>query len=137
MRWIKESMVLIIIFLIILFTIIMLFYDCLPFSQDRVKSVEYEATEKIKTIMEDVETRSVVKKEGEAQTLKIYSVDKSDLTVHSGEGYETGKKDPFAEVSDTVDEVITTEITEGETAKANSSNPVENEGTFFENKNSK
>lgn len=134
----KQLLVLLALFLIILFTVSMLFYDCFPFSQDRVKSVEYQADEKVKAIVGEVESKSVVADISEEnEVLRTYEVDKSDLTIKAGEEYEAGKKDPFSEVSEPVKEVVTTQAIEGETIKANSSNPVENTGTFFESKNSK
>lgn len=133
----KQLLIVISLFLIILFTISMLFYDCLPFSEDRVKSIEYQADEKVKAIIGEVESKSVIADDEENKILVTYEVDKAELTTRNGAEYEAGKKDPFAEVSDPVKEVVTTEVTEGETLKANSSNPVENTGTFFESKNSK
>lgn len=130
----KQLLVLLALFIIVLFTVGMLFYDCFPFSEDRVKSIEYQADEKVKTIVGEVESKSVV---AENEVLKTYEVDKSDLVTNAGEEYEAGKKDPFSKDSEPVKEVVTTEVTEVETVKANSSNPVKNEGTFFESKNSK
>lgn len=133
----KELLIIVLLFAVILFTISILFYDCLPFSEDRVKSIEYQADEKVKATIEEVKEKSTITAEESNKSLKTYSVDKADLTAYSGEDYEAGKKDPFAEVSEPIEEVVTTESTEGETSKSNSSNPVENTGTFFESKNSK
>lgn len=129
----KELLIIALLILVIVFTVCILFYDCLPFSDDRIESIEYEADEKVTATIEEIKEKSV----SDDNTLKSYSVDKADLTTYNEEEYESGKKDPFAEVSEPVEEVVTTEVTEGETSKASSSNPVENTGTFFESENSK
>lgn len=128
----KQLLIILSLFLIILFTISMLFYDCFPFSEDRVKSIEYQADEKVKTIVGEVESKSITNDETKQnEILKTYEVDKSDLIINTGEEYEAGKKKPFSEVSEPVKEVVTTQVVEGESIKANSSNPVENTGTFL------
>lgn len=136
-RFSKEILISLLLFSIILFTIYVLFYDCLPFSEDRVKSIEYQADEKVKETIAEVKQKSTATEEDASKVLKTYNVDKADLTANTGEDYEAGKKNPFAEVSEPVKESVTTEVVEGETSKSNSSNPVENTGTFFESKNSK
>lgn len=133
----KELLIIVLLFAVLIFTISILFYDCLPFSEDRVKSIEYQADEKVKATMSEVEEKSIISEDEPNKTLKTYTVDKADLTVYSGEEVEAGKKDPFAEVSEPVEEVVTTETTEGETSKSNSYNSSENTGTFFESKNLK
>lgn len=133
----KELLIIVLLFAVLIFTISILFYDCLPFSEDRVKSIEYQADEKVKATMSEVEEKSIISEDEPNKTLKTYTVDKADLTVYSGEEVEAGKKDPFAEVSEPVEEVVTTETTEGETSKSNSFNSSENTGTFFESKNLK
>lgn len=133
----KELLIIVLLFAVLIFTISILFYDCFPFSEDRVKSIEYQADEKVKATMSEVEEKSVISEDELNKTLKTYTVDKADLTVYSGEEVEAGKKDPFAEVSEPVEEVVTTETTEGETSKSNSFNSSENTGTFFESKNLK
>lgn len=133
----KELLIIVLLFAVLIFTISILFYDCFPFSEDRVKSIEYQADEKVKATMSEVEEKSIISEDEPNKALKTYTVDKADLTVYSGEEVEAGKKDPFAEVSEPVEEVVTTETVEGETSKSNSSNPSENTGTFFESKNLK
>lgn len=136
-RFTKELLIIVLLFSVIMFTISILFYDCFPFSEDRVKSIEYQADEKVKSTIAEVKEKSAVSTEDVGKTLKTYSVDKADLTAYSGEEYEAGKKNPFAEDSEPVEEVVTTEVTSGETSNANSSKAAENTGTFFESKNSK
>lgn len=134
----KELLIIVLLVAVIVFTIIILFYDCLPFSEDRVKSIEYQADERVKTTIEEVKEKSTISAEESDKILKTYNVDKADLTAYNGEEvYEAGKKDPFAEVSEPVEEVVTTKVIEGETSNVNGANPVENTGTFFESKNSK
>lgn len=136
-RFTKELLIIVLLFSVIIFTVSILFYDCFPFSEDRVKSIEYQADEKIKSTIAEVKEKSAISTEDTSKILKSYSVDKADLTVYNGEEYEAGKKNPFAEVSEPVEDVVTTEVTGGETSNPNSSNPVETTGTFFESKNSK
>ncbi len=115
----REILITLLLFAVILFTIYILFYDCFPFSEDRVKSIEYQADEKVKTIMAEIEQKSSITKGDATQILKTYNVDKADLTTDTGEDYETGKKNPFAEISEPVKENVTTEVTEGENSKTN------------------
>lgn len=133
----KELLIIVLLFSALIFTVSILFYDCLPFSEDRVSSIEYQADEKVKATIAEVEEKSIISEEESNKTLKTYTVDKADLTVYSGEQVEAGKKDPFAEVSEPIEEVVTTETTGGETSKSSSSNPSESTGTFFESENMK
>ena len=133
----KELLIIVLLFAVIIFTTCILFYDCLPFSEARVKSIEYKADEKVKATIAEIEEKSIISEDETSKTLKSYTVDKADLTAYSSGNIEAGKKDPFAEVSEPVEEVVTTEATSGETSKSNSSNPSENTGTFFEKPNSK
>lgn len=136
-KFAKELLIIVLLFSVILFTISILFYDCFPFSESRIHSIEYQADEKVKAIIAEIDQKSIISDNSQNQILKTYTVDKADLTAYSGENVEAGKKDPFAEVSEPVQEVVTTESTGGETSKSNSSNPSESTGTFFETGNSK
>ena len=133
----KELLIVVLLFSALIFTVSILFYDCLPFSEERVNSIEYQADEKVKTTMAEVEQKSMISEDEPNKILKTYTVDKADLTVYSGEQVDAGKKDPFAEVSEPVEEAITTETTGGETSKANSASSSESTGTFFESENLK
>lgn len=133
----KELLIIVLLFSALIFTVSILFYDCLPFSEDRVSSIEYQADEKVKATIAEVEEKSIISEDEQNKTLKAYTVDKADLTVYSGEQVEAGKKDPFAEVSEPIEETVTTETTGAETSKSNSSNPSESTGTFFESENLK
>lgn len=136
-KLLKELLIALLLVAVIIFTISILFYDCFPFSEDRVKSIEYKADEKVKATITEIEKKSTISEDEKNKSLKTYTVDKADLTAYLGEEVEAGKKDPFAEVSEPIEEVVTTESTGGETSKSNSSNPSENIGTFFESENSK
>lgn len=136
-RFTKELLIIVLLFSVIIFTVSILFYDCFPFSEDRVKSIEYQADEKIKSTIAEVKEKSAINTEDSNKILKTYTVDKADLTIYNKEEYDAGKKNPFSEVSEPVEDVVTTESTEGKALNANSSNSSESTGTFFESENSK
>lgn len=132
----KELLIIVLLFSVIFFTVVILFYDCFPFSDDRIKSIEYQADEKIKNTIEEVEEKSTVVTEESSNTvLKTYSVDKADLTAYNGEEYETGKQNPFEETSNEIEETVTTEATNASSSSVKGSNG--STGTFFEDENSK
>jgi flagellar basal body-associated protein FliL len=153
-KFAKELFIILLLVIVIMFTIGVLFYDCLPISSERIKSAQYQANDEVKQTLNEVQENSGINGTTEDNSLlKSYSIDKNDLNAYaSDKSYESGKKDPFAETSEPVEEIVTTTTTGATTNNSQSANPMtntditdnlqstnptSNTGTFFENENSK
>lgn len=165
----KEALIIVLLALVIMFVLGILFYDCISSNNEEIVSIEYTTDESVNNVLEEIEYNSGVdvKNETSNSLLKSYSISANDLSTYASENsYESGKKDPFAESSESVEEVVTTTTTEAEVNNSQNSNPISTEsnesktdtvsnttvtnsvsnnttesssntGTFFENKNSK
>lgn len=121
---IKEIFIIILLILVIMFVMGILFYDVIPFKED-ITSVEYTPDEKVLQAVEEIQGNKNQVTTNEEALLKSYSIDKDDLTIYANQKfYESGKKDPFAESSEPVEEVVRTETTEGIQNNSHNSNPV-------------
>ena len=140
--------------MIVIFTIGLLFYDCIPHKNEKIESIEYVADKKVTETIKEIEANnsSDVVSAKDDSLLKSYSIGKDDLNEFVSENYyETGKKDPFAEYSTSVEEEVVktvTTVTTGNSTNVQAENKkVENttkeevkkssEGKYTENKNSK
>lgn len=91
--------IIILLFLVTTATICILLYDYFPLDENRLKPLKYTADENTKKIMEEIKERSTyVYSDSEKKILKTYTVDTTDLIDEK----ETGKQNPFAEVSEPV-----------------------------------
>lgn len=112
---VKEVFIILLLCMIVIFTIGLLFYDCIPRKNEKIESIEYVADKRVtETIKEiDENSNSDITNTEENSLLKSYSIKKEDLKEFVAENYyETGKKDPFAEYSEPVeDEVVKTVTT--------------------------
>lgn len=136
----KEVFIIILLFMVIMFTIGLLFYDCIPQKNEKIESIEYIADKDVTDTINQIEinTGSDITNSSENSLLKSYSIGKDDLTEFATEKYyESGKKDPFAEYSTPVEEEIikTTKTTSGTVNNAHANNPIiENDNGNVENK---
>lgn len=124
---IKEALIIVLLFLVILFTIGILFYDCMSVDVDKVVSIEYETDENVNEVLNEIEANTGidVKNTTSNSLLKSYSITADDLTVYASEkSYESGKKDPFAESSETIEEYVTTTLKKGTTTNPQTNNQV-------------
>lgn len=122
----KEIFILILLFVVVIFTIGILFYEFIPENIEEVSSIKYEASDRVLEIVAEIQEKTGINNsivdDATGALLKSYSITKSDLTDYKTKNYyESGKKDPFAEYSDTVDEevVSTTEINKEENKGTN------------------
>ena len=151
---IREIFIILFICMIVIFTIVLLFYDCIPHKNETIESIEYVADKKVTETIKEIEANnsSDVVSDKDDSLLKSYSIGKDDLNEFVSENYyETGKKDPFAEYSTSVEEeaikTVTTVTTGNSTNVQAENKKVENttkeevkkssEGKYTENKNSK
>lgn len=160
---IREIFIILLLCMIVIFTIGLLFYDCIPHKNEKIESIEYVADKKVTETIQEIEANngSDVINDKEDSLLKSYSIRKEDLNEFASENYyETGKKDPFAEYSNPVEEeavkIVTTVNStnvQAENKKSENTTKVENiikventtkeeiknssEGKYTEKKNSK
>jgi len=111
----KEVFIILLLFVVIVFTIGVLFYDCIPQGGTSLETKEYLADKEVKKVLNEIEetTGGVEATDDKKDSLiKSYSIGKDDLTEFATENYyESGKKDPFAEYSTPVEEEVVKTIT--------------------------
>ena len=100
--------------MVVIFTIGLLFYDCIPQKSEKIESIEYIADKSVTNTLEQIRENSNadITNNEDGSLLKSYSIKKEDLEQFASENYyETGKKDPFAEYADPVEEEAVKTIT--------------------------
>ncbi len=125
---IREVFIILLLCMIVIFTIGLLFYDCIPHKNEKIDSVEYVADKNVTNAIKQIEVNggSDTTNDNEESLLKSYSIGKDDLTEFASENsYETGKKDPFAEYSNTVEEEVIKTVTTVNTTNVQTNNKVE------------
>lgn len=127
-KTIRDIFIILLLCMIVIFTIGLLFYDCIPYKNEKIESVEYVADKSVTNTIKQIEANggSDNTKDKEDLLLKSYSIGKEDLNKFTSENsYETGKKDPFAEYSNTVEEEVIKTVTTVNTTNVQSNNIVE------------
>ena len=97
---IKEVFIILLLCMVVIFTIGLLFYDCIPQKSEKIESIEYIADKSVTNTLEQIRENSNadITNNEDGSLLKSYSIKKEDLEQFASENYyETGKKDPFAE----------------------------------------
>ena len=126
-KMLKEAIIIILLLLVIIFAMGVLFYDSITENADVISNADYETSEVVKEVLkqiEDNEGENDIKDSASTSLLKSYSIDAEDLSKYaSGNYYESGKKDPFAESAETIKEHTTTTLS-GSATKNQTSNPV-------------
>lgn len=152
----REIIIILLLIIVIIFAFGVLFYDCISADRDSIYSVEYVTDNNTNEVLGEIQKNSGVDIENEssASILKSYSIGEEELYIYETQkSYESGKKDPFAESSESVKEVVTTTettvtvpnsqtnnyVTGNEISNTSQNKVNENSttGTFFENKSSK
>jgi hypothetical protein len=111
---IKEVFIILLLCMVVIFTIGLLFYDCIPQKNEKIESIEYIADKSVTNTIEQIKENSNadITNNEDGSLLKSYSIKKEDLQKFVSENYyETGKKDPFAEYADPVEEEIVKKVT--------------------------
>lgn len=132
----KESFIVILLFIVIVFTIGVLFYDCIPQNGVNLEAKEYITDKEVEKVLNEIKetTGSDVSEDTKDSLIKSYSIGKDDLAEFATENYyESGKKDPFAEYSTPVEEEVvkTTVVTNSDVNNVQ----IKNEITEKENVN--
>lgn len=134
---VKEALIIVLLILVILFAVGILFYDCMSADVDKVVSVEYETDSNVNEVLTEIEANSGVdvKNSNSNSLLKSYSINAEDLSIYASENsYESGKKDPFAESSETIDSFVTTTTKGGTATNSQTSNKITKTEDEKENK---
>lgn len=111
---IKEVFIILLLCMVVIFTIGLLFYDCIPQKSENIESIEYIADKSVTNTLEQIRENSNadITNNEDGSLLKSYSIKKEDLEQFASENYyETGKKDPFAEYADPVEDEAVKKIT--------------------------
>lgn len=121
----RDIFIILLLCMIVIITIGLLFYDCIPHKNEKIESIEYIADQKVTDTIKQIEVYggSDTTKDKDDSLLKSYSIGKDDLNQFASENYyETGKKDPFAEYSNTVEEEVIKTVTTANTTNVQSTN---------------
>lgn len=128
-KFVKEAIIIFLLLVVIVFAIGILFYDSITENVKDIASVQYVTSDATNEVLEQIEETSgeSVKTSNKDSLLKSYSINADDLSGYASENYyESGKKDPFAETSETIDEYKTTTSSPGTATQSQTSNPLQN-----------
>ena len=132
----KEGIIIFLLIVVIVFTMGILFYDLITEDVEDIVQTQYANSKAVEEVLKDIEDKGgkEVKPNTSDSLLKSYSITADDLTgFASDKYYESGKKDPFAESSEKIDEHITTTVQTGTATNSQTSNPIKNTNTVTTN----
>lgn len=106
----REIFILILLFIVIIFTLIVLLYDFLPGKKvEEINSAQYISDNLvIEDVLKEIKESTGVDVKGKDSDvpLKSYSIEAKDLNMYASENsYESGKSDPFSENSNPAEEI--------------------------------
>lgn len=128
----KEAIIIFLLIVVIVFTMGILFYDSITEDVDDIIQAQYATSEVTAEVLKEIKEKdgNEVKPNTSDSLLKSYSITAEDLTGFATDKYyESGKKDPFAESSEKIDEHITTTVQTGTVTNSQTSNPIKNTNT--------
>lgn len=128
----KEIIIIFLLIVVIVFTMRILFYDFITEDVEDIVQTQYANSQVVEEVIKDIDNKSdkEVKPNTSDSLLKSYSITAEDLTGFASDNYyESGKKDPFAESSEKIDEHITTTVQTGTAINSQTSNPIKNTNT--------
>ena len=131
-KMLKEFIIILLLIVVIVFAMGILFYDSITEDVDDIITTQYARSEDVNKVLEEIENKNGenIKPNASDSLLKSYSINAEDLNRYASENYyESGKKDPFAEFSETIDEHTTTTVKTGTATQTQTSNPLENTNT--------
>lgn len=123
----KELIIIFLLVVVIVFAMGILFYDSITENVEDIIETQYATSDVVNEVLEEIEAKdgSELKPNTSDSLLKSYSINAEDLTGYASENYyESGKKDPFAESSEKIDEHTTTTIQTGTATESQTSNPI-------------
>ena len=125
---VKELIIIFLLLVVIVFSMGILFYDSMAENVEDIIATQYSSNETVNDVLEEIDEMGGenLKPNTSDSLLKSYSISAEDLSRYASENYyESGKKDPFAETSETIDEHTTTTVQTGTATKSQTSNPIE------------
>lgn len=132
----KEGIIIFLLIVVIVFTMGILFYDLITEDVEDIVQTQYANSKAVEEVLKDIEDKGgkEVKPNTSDSLLKSYSITADDLNGFASDNYyESGKKDPFAESSEKIDEHITTTVQTGTATNSQTSNPIKNTNTVTTN----
>ena len=97
----RESLIIFLLIIVIMFTLGILFYDYIPTTKEEISSVEYVTDANVEQVLDEIQTNSGIdiKSEITDSPLKSYTITASDLkSFAKDKTYDEGRADPFATV---------------------------------------
>ncbi len=128
----KEAIIIFLLIVVIVFAMRILFYDSITEDVNDIIQTQYATSDDVEEVLNDINEKggNEVKPNTSDSLLKSYSITAEDLTGFATDKYyESGKKDPFAESSEKIDEHITTTVQTGTATNSQTSNPIKNTNT--------
>lgn len=129
----KEGIIIFLLIVVIVFTMGILFYDLITEDVEDIVQTQYANSKVVEEVLKDIDNKGgkEVKPNTSDSLLKSYSITADDLTGFASDNYyESGKKDPFAESSEKIDEHVTTTVQTGTATNSQTSNPIKNTNTI-------
>ena len=129
----KETIIIFLLIVVIIFAMRILFYDSITEDVDDIIEAQYASSEAVEEVLNDIKEKGgeEVKPNTADSLLKSYSITPDDLTgFASDKYYERGKKDPFAESSEKIEQYVTTTVETGTATNSQTSNPIKNTNTI-------
>lgn len=129
----KEGIIIFLLIVVIVFTMGILFYDLITEDVEDIVQTQYANSKVVEEVLKDIDDKGgkEVKPNTSDSLLKSYSITADDLNGFASDNYyESGKKDPFAESSEKIDEHITTTVQTGTATNSQTSNPIKNTNTI-------
>ena len=123
-KLVKELFIIALLSVVVIFILGILFYDYIPIDQ-KITSVKYVADENVVSTIDEIKSNSGedITQDKNDSLLQSYTIDKDDLSGYASDNsYESGKVDPFAEDSESVDEKVTMHKVNGTTTNAQNGN---------------
>lgn len=124
---VRESVIIGLLFVVIMFTFGVLFYDSTSVNTEEISSIKYTTNQNVKDALAEIQQNSGVdiKQESSDSLLKSYSIGESDLNFFASDNsYESGKKNPFEEYSEPVEEIVSTTSKSGIVNNSQTSNKI-------------
>ena len=128
----KEIIIIFLLIVVIIFTMGIMFYDSITEDVDDIIQTQYATSDAVEEVLKEINEKggNEVKQNTSDSLLKSYSITADDLTGFATDKYyEKGKKDPFAESSEKIEEHVTTTVQTGTATNSQTSNPIKNTNT--------
>lgn len=128
-KMVRELIIIFLLLVVIVFAMGILFYDSMAEDVEDIIDTQYSSSDEVNEVLEEIKAKGGENLEANTtdSLLKSYSINAEDLSRYASENYyESGKKDPFAETSETIDEHTTTTVQTGNATQSQTSNPLEN-----------